>query len=188
MHLVGCLYYCINDARSHKHQSSLISCIMGQEIAPKDWYILTDLHGLTSLRTVLYRWFGLVRFMKICFRFVWFHLVHCNTDLFGSVRFSEIKISFCAQELVANTKTIPIPIRNRVNRTHCIGHCCILVNIPYFQTICSQIQPSHEEQQQLGISVYFASHHEDLVPKALKHNYVSLTTSTIILLAIKKRG
>ena len=26
LHLVGCLYYCINDARSHKHQNYLFVC------------------------------------------------------------------------------------------------------------------------------------------------------------------
>ena len=85
--------------------------------------------------------------------------------LFGSVRLSEIKISFCAQDLPVNRKRMPIPIRKRVNCTHSIGHFCILVNIPYFQIICSQIQPPHEKQQQLGLSTYSASYHEDLVPK-----------------------
>jgi len=35
LHLVGCLYYCINDARSHKYQSSLISCIRGRRFHRK---------------------------------------------------------------------------------------------------------------------------------------------------------
>jgi len=27
LHLVGCLYYCINDARSHKHRTAILYCI-----------------------------------------------------------------------------------------------------------------------------------------------------------------
>ena len=126
--------------------------------------------------------------MKIYFRFVCFQLIQCSTVLFGPVRFSKIKISNCAPDLIAKGKIIPIPVQNRVNGTHCIWLCYIPVNIPYFQTICSQIQSSHEKQQQLDLSLCSASLYEDLVPKALEHSYVSLTTSTIILLAIKKRG
>ena len=28
LHLVGCLYYCISDARSHKHQTTELYCVM----------------------------------------------------------------------------------------------------------------------------------------------------------------
>jgi hypothetical protein len=93
-----------------------------------------------------------------------------------------LKISFCAADVVPNRREVTIPAENRVSCSPSVEFCCLPVNAPYFQTICFSIQSSHENQLQLGLP--FIPH----ASKVGEHGSVTLTTSAIILLAIKQSG
>ena len=51
LHLVGRLYYCINDARSHKHQKYMLSCC-ALTLSAQCTACTTECHVLTSLISV----------------------------------------------------------------------------------------------------------------------------------------
>jgi len=57
LHLVGCLYYCISDTRSHKHQTSSLTLLPVrwiQQVAPKRRYLSTRLHNAITHTTVFF--------------------------------------------------------------------------------------------------------------------------------------
>ena len=112
LYLVGCLYYCINDARLHKHQISTIHCRNGDRTKTYIYiYILQLLiiQNIKDVSSLLFSVFGFNSQIQLLFRsntliqhYLRMHHIYVCTSANAAVTYNSPVLNF-AQPCDTNT-------------------------------------------------------------------------------------